>query len=58
MSWHKTQGKWKAQIKHRGEKQNLGSFADEVAAAEAYDAAALRLKGPDATINFRDVAFV
>ena len=37
--------------------QHLGSFADEVAAAEAYDAAALRLKGPDTTINFRAAAF-
>ncbi len=48
----KTAGLWCAKIAHQGREHHLGTFADEVAAAVAYDEAATRLKGDDARLNF------
>jgi hypothetical protein len=48
MHWHA--GRWRAQISHEGRNHELGFFDehDEEAAAHAYDAAARRLRGPQA----------
>lgn len=48
VSWCRRLQKWKATIK----KVYLGYFTSEVDAAKAYDAAALRLFGPTAKLNF------
>jgi hypothetical protein len=48
VSWKKDRRKWRAQIKHEGAVQYLGSFNDEREAALAVDTAARRLHGDDA----------
>ena len=44
--------KWKAGIRHLGQRRYLGCFSDEAAAASAYDAAARELHGTGALLNF------
>jgi hypothetical protein len=44
VSWKKDRRKWRAQIKHEGAVQYLGSFNDEREAALAVDTAARRLR--------------
>ena len=53
MSWHKSKRKWTAKI-HGRKNCNLGSFSDQAAAARAYDAAARKLQGQHAILNFSD----
>jgi hypothetical protein len=48
VSWRKERRKWKAQIRHDGEKQHLGYFDDELEAARAVDTVARQLRGEDA----------
>jgi hypothetical protein len=45
-------GKWIAEITHCHIKYHLGTFADEVEAARAYDRRAIELQGPYARLNF------
>jgi len=45
-------GRWGAQIYDRHARVWLGTFADEEAAARAYDVAALRYRGREAATNF------
>lgn len=45
-------GRWGAQIYEHHRRIWLGTFADETEAARAYDAAAQRFRGRDATTNF------
>ncbi|CAD6232600.1 unnamed protein product [Miscanthus lutarioriparius] len=45
-------GRWGAQIYERHARVWLGTFADEEAAARAYDVAALRYRGREAATNF------
>ncbi len=52
VAWDVTNGHWVARIKVQGKRIYLGSFADDVAAARAYDVAALRYFGPLAVTNF------
>jgi hypothetical protein len=52
VSFRKDSGKWRAGIHIGGKNIRLGDFDDEIAAAKAYDAAALRFHGPDAFLNF------
>lgn len=50
--WHTASGKWQAQITINGKNKHLGLFSDEEAAARAYDAAARKLHGEFARLNF------
>jgi hypothetical protein len=52
VTWHKGERKWHARIYHKGQCYHLGAFASEVAAARAYDRAAVRLHGAYACLNF------
>lgn len=52
VSFHKSRGKWQAGIKRDKEKHWLGYFQSAEEAARAYDAAALRLHGEFAHLNF------
>ena len=45
VSWGKNERRWRAQINHEGRNQSLGYFAEEEAAARAFDDAARRLRG-------------
>lgn len=45
-------GKFRASILHEGKRHCLGAFLAEEAAARAYDAACLRLRGEWAVLNF------
>lgn len=46
--------RWRAQINVKGRLHYLGSFTDEIAAAMAYDDAALLHRGDRARLNFPD----
>eukprot|EP01045_Picozoa_sp_COSAG04_P020474 COSAG04_NODE_2100_length_4781_cov_8.111064_3_plen_194_part_00 len=48
VSWHKQTRRWEASITHEGEKQGLGLFVEEAAAARAFDEAARKLRGAEA----------
>ena len=50
--WPKQGNKWIAKIQLRGKPKHLGVFASEREAAEVYDAAAKRLHGNFAFLNF------
>ncbi|MDD5189420.1 MAG: AP2 domain-containing protein [Dehalococcoidales bacterium] len=43
--------KWRAEIKYNGEKYYIGTFANLIEAAKAYDAKAIKLHGEFARIN-------
>eukprot|EP01045_Picozoa_sp_COSAG04_P029776 COSAG04_NODE_4980_length_1794_cov_1.762242_1_plen_317_part_10 len=48
VGWAKQNYRWTAYIQHEGRQQHLGVFAEEEAAARAYDAGARRLRGDEA----------
>lgn len=50
--WNKASNAWRAHIMHNYRKLNLGNYATEEEAGRAYDAAALRLFGEFARLNF------
>jgi hypothetical protein len=52
VTWHKGDRKWHARIYHNGRCHHLGAFASEIAAAQAYDRAALALYGEFACLDF------
>lgn len=49
-----TSHSWVARITYGGQRFNLGSFNSEIAAAKAYDEAAMRFHGEHAVLNFPD----
>lgn len=51
--WDKNAGKWKASIRSAGKTRYLGLFLNEADAARAYDAAAKRVHGDFARLNFK-----
>ena len=55
LEWDKTQRKWKVRIQLAGRKKYIGSFANEIDAARAYDEAARQLHGDFASLNFPGV---
>lgn len=52
VSWDRRKGRWFSQIQIRGNRKFLGYYEDELAAARAYDSAAVKLHGPAAALNF------
>lgn len=52
VSWSKQNKKWTAQVRRGAKMRCLGHFDDEVAAALAYDAAAIETWGEFARVNF------
>ncbi len=56
VTWHKHTGKWQARISVNKQTKYLGVFEIEEEAAKTYDAAALRLFGGFALLNFPDTA--
>ena len=58
VSFSKEEKKWRAYITYKGKRIYLGYFDNEIDAARAYDAAARRLYGPDAKVNFPEGAAV
>lgn len=53
VTFDKSRGKWRAQIRIGGRKVNLGRYADPIEAARAYDEAACMEFGEFAELNFR-----
>ena len=51
VSYEKKNNRWKAQIEHSGKKFWLGRFADEKAAALAYNSKASEIYGNEAVLN-------
>jgi hypothetical protein len=58
VTWSKSHKKWQAQIRHKYSRIFLGHYSDIEEAARAYDAAAIRLFGEFAKINFKEVSHV
>lgn len=52
VSWAAHTGRWRALISVDGRRTHLGYYADPIAAARAYDVAALELHGEFAALNF------
>lgn len=52
VSWFKRDSKWVAAIKHNGISYNLGTYAEAIDAAIAYDEAAKEKFGTYAVLNF------
>jgi hypothetical protein len=52
VTWNRAQLRWHVQIAVNGQRFHLGSFLDEIKAAQAYDAAAREFHGPFAAVNF------
>ena len=50
--WKKDKRRWQAEIMVNRQRVYLGRFGTSEEAAKAYDAAAIRLRGPFATLNF------
>jgi hypothetical protein len=56
VSFIKRENKWASQIRHEGKKMWLGCFDNEIDAAKAHDAAAIKYHGEFARLNFPEEA--
>jgi hypothetical protein len=54
VSWDRPSRRWYASIRGEGRSRNLGKFDSEVAAARAYNAAAVKFFGEYARLNIID----
>jgi len=54
VTFYKRTGRWESHIWDNGRQLYLGGFSTEEEAARTYDTAALRLRGKEATLNFRE----
>lgn len=54
VTWHTQRQKWQARIRANGPQMHLGLFESALAAARAYDVAALKYHGEFARLNFPD----
>jgi hypothetical protein len=52
LAWDKCDRRWEVRISVNGRRMYIGRFEDEVEAARAYDAAAIRYHGRYANVNF------
>lgn len=50
VSWYKRCKRWRAQIRHNGKKIWLGTFVNEIDAAEAYNQAVLKYSGKEPSL--------
>jgi len=55
VDWANDMKRWRARIRVNGKRLYLGSFAEEIDAAKAYDEAARKHHGQFASLNFPDV---
>lgn len=51
VNWQSKNKKWRAQIRHNGEKVYLGEFKNELDAVEAYDKAVIKYRGCLGRVN-------
>ena len=51
--WNKSNSRWQSLIRISGKRIYLGCFTDEIAAARAYDEAAMKLHGEFARLNLQ-----
>lgn len=54
VDWHKASGKWQAKIRKNKKTIHIGIFDDEIAAAHAYDKAAIELHKEFSNPNFKN----
>lgn len=54
VTWEMKFERWKVSVMHQGKANYVGVFRDEVEAAEAYNAASIRLRGEHAGLNQLD----
>ena len=54
VTFYKRTGRWESHIWDSGRQLYLGGFSTEEEAARMYDTAALRMRGKEATLNFRE----
>lgn len=52
VSWHKDNMKWRATIFKGSKPVHIGYFESQLEAARAYDQEAIRLRGPNTTLNY------